>query len=48
VRTTLYAQRLSLDDLQWVQRPFDGVTAYAQTKRMQVILTDKNPRSAPA
>ena len=36
----MYAQRLSLDDLQWTQRPFDGVTAYAQTKRMQVILTE--------
>jgi dehydrogenase/reductase SDR family protein 12 len=36
----MYAQRLSLDDLQWTERPFDGVTAYAQTKRMQVILTE--------
>jgi len=36
----MYAQRLSLDDVQWAQRPFDGVTAYAQTKRMQVILTE--------
>ena len=36
----MYAQRLSLDGLQWTQRPFDGVTAYAQTKRMQVILTE--------
>jgi dehydrogenase/reductase SDR family protein 12 len=36
----MYAQRLSLDDLQWTQRPFDGVTAYAQTKRMQVVLTE--------
>ena len=36
----MYAQRLSLDDLQWARRPFDGVTAYAQTKRMQVILTE--------
>jgi dehydrogenase/reductase SDR family protein 12 len=35
----MYAERLSLDDMQWSQRPFDGVTAYAQTKRMQVILT---------
>ena len=35
----MYSQRLSLDDLEWTQRPFDGVTAYAQTKRMQVILT---------
>jgi dehydrogenase/reductase SDR family protein 12 len=36
----MYAQKLSLDDLQWTRRPFDGVTAYAQTKRMQVILTE--------
>ena len=36
----MYAQRLSLDDLQWTRRPFDGVTAYAQTKRMQVVLTE--------
>jgi NAD(P)-dependent dehydrogenase (short-subunit alcohol dehydrogenase family) len=36
----MYAQRLSLDDLQWTERPFDGVSAYAQTKRMQVILTE--------
>jgi len=35
----MYARRLSLEDLQWRKRPFDGVTAYAQTKRMQVILT---------
>ena len=36
----MYAQRLTLDDLQWTRRPFDGVTAYAQTKRMQVVLTE--------
>lgn len=36
----MYAQRLSLDDVDWTQRPFDGVTAYAQTKRMLVILTE--------
>jgi NAD(P)-dependent dehydrogenase (short-subunit alcohol dehydrogenase family) len=36
----MYAQKLSLEDLQWTRRPFDGVTAYAQTKRMQVILTE--------
>ena len=36
----MYAQRLALDDLEWKQRAFDGVTAYAQTKRMQVILTE--------
>ena len=36
----MYAQRLSLDDVQSTHRRFDGVTAYAQTKRMQVILTE--------
>ncbi len=36
----MYAQKLSLEDLQWTGRPFDGVTAYAQTKRMQVVLTE--------
>lgn len=36
----MYAQTLSLDDLQWTRRRFDGVTAYAQTKRMQVVLTE--------
>jgi len=34
----MYAQRLSFEDLDWEQRPYDGVRAYAQTKRMQVIL----------
>jgi len=31
--------RLSCDDLAWERRRFDGVAAYAQTKRMQVVLT---------
>ncbi len=34
----MYTQKLSLQDLDWSRRPYDGVTAYAQTKRMQVIL----------
>jgi NAD(P)-dependent dehydrogenase (short-subunit alcohol dehydrogenase family) len=34
----MYTQRLSLDDCEWLRRPYDGVTAYAQTKRMQVVL----------
>lgn len=34
----MYLQRLSLDDLDWSARPYDGVQAYAQTKRMQVLL----------
>ncbi|MGE0711061.1 MAG: SDR family NAD(P)-dependent oxidoreductase [Planctomycetota bacterium] len=36
----MYAQRLSLADLDWSRRPYDGVTAYAQTKRMQVVLSE--------
>jgi NAD(P)-dependent dehydrogenase (short-subunit alcohol dehydrogenase family) len=34
----MYTQRLSLADLGWERRPYDGVRAYAQTKRMQVEL----------
>lgn len=34
----MYTQRLSLADLEWQRRPYDGVRAYAQTKRMQVVL----------
>lgn len=37
----MYTQRLSLDDLTWERRPYDGVIAYAQTKRMQVILAEE-------
>jgi NAD(P)-dependent dehydrogenase (short-subunit alcohol dehydrogenase family) len=32
---------LSCDDVQWSIRPFDGVAAYAQTKRMQVVLAER-------
>lgn len=34
----MYLVRLSLDDLAWERRPYDGVAAYAMTKRMQVVL----------
>jgi NAD(P)-dependent dehydrogenase (short-subunit alcohol dehydrogenase family) len=34
----MYTQRLSLDDVRWTRRPYDGVAAYAQTKRAQVAL----------
>jgi NAD(P)-dependent dehydrogenase (short-subunit alcohol dehydrogenase family) len=34
----MYTQRLSVDDACWCTRPYDGVRAYAQTKRMQVVL----------
>jgi dehydrogenase/reductase SDR family member 12 len=36
----MYTQRLVLDDLNWTARRFDGVTAYAITKRAEVILTE--------
>jgi len=34
----MYLERLSLDDLAWERRPYDGLVAYAQTKRMQVVM----------
>ena len=37
----MYTQRLSLEDLGWGARRYDGVVAYAQTKRMQVILAER-------
>jgi len=36
----MYTTKLSLDDVGWTRRPYDGVAAYAQTKRMQVVLTE--------
>jgi len=36
----MYTQRLRLDDPNWKQRRFDGVTAYAETKRAQVVLAE--------
>jgi NAD(P)-dependent dehydrogenase (short-subunit alcohol dehydrogenase family) len=37
----MYTQRLALEDLRWDRRVYDGVVAYAQTKRMQVVLAKK-------
>jgi NAD(P)-dependent dehydrogenase (short-subunit alcohol dehydrogenase family) len=37
----MYTRRLDLSDLGWEQRPYDGVLAYAQTKRMQVVLAEQ-------
>jgi dehydrogenase/reductase SDR family protein 12 len=34
----MYLQRLMLDDLSWERRRYDGLVAYAQTKRLQVTL----------
>jgi dehydrogenase/reductase SDR family protein 12 len=36
----MYTQKLDVDDLQFEHKPFNGVTAYAQAKRAQVILTE--------
>ncbi|MEZ6187902.1 MAG: SDR family NAD(P)-dependent oxidoreductase [Planctomycetota bacterium] len=36
----MYTTGLSLDDVDWTERPYDGVKAYAQTKRMQVVLAE--------
>jgi NAD(P)-dependent dehydrogenase (short-subunit alcohol dehydrogenase family) len=36
----MYTQRLELDDPQWEQRDYDGVRAYAETKRAQVVLSE--------
>jgi NAD(P)-dependent dehydrogenase (short-subunit alcohol dehydrogenase family) len=36
----MYTQRLSTRDLNWEQREYDGATAYAQTKRAQVVLSE--------
>jgi len=37
----MYTQKLDLADLDWKLRRYDGVSAYAQTKRMQVILAER-------
>ncbi len=36
----MYTQQLDLRDVGWRRREFDGVKAYAQTKRAEVILTE--------
>lgn len=36
----MYTQRIRVDDLQMKHAPYDGVVAYARTKRAQVILTE--------
>ena len=37
----MYTQKLSLEDVDWSRRAYDGVQAYAQTKRMQVVLAER-------
>lgn len=36
----MYTQRLRIDDPEFHEEPFDGTTAYARTKRMQVVLAE--------
>jgi NAD(P)-dependent dehydrogenase (short-subunit alcohol dehydrogenase family) len=36
----MYAQRLDVDDLMFERKPYNGVIAYAQAKRAQVVLTE--------
>ena len=36
----MYSTKLSCSDVAWRRRPYDGVRAYAQTKRMQVVLAE--------
>ena len=36
----MYTQKLDLSDVGWLDRDFDGVVAYAQTKRAEVVLTE--------
>ena len=36
----MYSQRLDLRDVGWRDKPFDGVVAYARTKRAEVVLTE--------
>lgn len=37
----MYTQRLDLHDVHWERRSYDGVVAYAQCKRMQVVLAEQ-------
>lgn len=36
----MYTKRLNLKDPNWDERTYDGVTAYAETKRAQVVLSE--------
>ena len=36
----MYTQKLDLGDVGWRTRPYDGVKAYAETKRAQVVLSE--------
>jgi NAD(P)-dependent dehydrogenase (short-subunit alcohol dehydrogenase family) len=36
----MYTRRLQVEDAQWRARPYDGVRAYAETKRAQLVLSE--------
>jgi dehydrogenase/reductase SDR family member 12 len=36
----MYTRRLNVSDPNWTRRPYDGVLAYAETKRAQVVLAE--------
>lgn len=36
----MYTTKIHVDDLQFLQRPYNGMKAYAETKRAEVILTE--------
>jgi len=36
----MYTRRLNLEDPNWTERGYDGVIAYAETKRAQVVLSE--------
>jgi dehydrogenase/reductase SDR family protein 12 len=36
----MYTRRVDLGDSNWTQRDYDGVVAYAETKRAQVVLSE--------
>jgi NAD(P)-dependent dehydrogenase (short-subunit alcohol dehydrogenase family) len=44
----MYAQRVHLDDLQMAHERFDGATAYARSKRAEVMLTEEWARRLPS
>lgn len=37
----MLTSRLELNDAQWVEREYDGVKAYAETKRAQVVMSEQ-------
>jgi NAD(P)-dependent dehydrogenase (short-subunit alcohol dehydrogenase family) len=44
----MYAQKLKVDDLEYVNSSYKPVTAYARTKRMQVVLAEEWAKRLPA